>query len=47
MGIGGALKDWVLSNLSKFNIEGKISKIKILYYPRIFGYVFSKHFLLL
>ena len=38
---GGALKDWVLSNLSKFNIEGKISKIKILCYPRIFGYVFN------
>ncbi len=38
---GGSLKDWVLSNLSKFNIEGKISKIKILCYPRIFGYVFN------
>ena len=35
------LKEWVLTNIRKFNIEGKINKIKILCYPRIFGYVFN------
>ena len=38
---GGCLKDWVLMNIKKFNIESKITKIKILCYPRIFGYVFN------
>ena len=38
---GSNLKDWVLINIRKFNIEGKINKIKILCYPRIFGYVFN------
>ncbi len=38
---GSSLKEWVLTNIKKFNIEGKINKIKILCYPRIFGYVFN------
>ena len=38
---GGCLKNWVLMNIKKFNIESKITKIKILCYPRIFGYVFN------
>ena len=38
---GGCLKDWVLMNIEKFNIGSKITKIKILCYPRIFGYVFN------
>ena len=38
---GSSLKEWVLANIRKFNIEGKINKIKILCYPRIFGYVFN------
>ena len=38
---GGDLKEWVLTNISKFNIKGKIDKIKLLCYPRIFGYVFN------
>ena len=38
---GSNLKEWVLSNIRKFNIEGKINKIKLLCYPRIFGYVFN------
>ena len=38
---GSCLKKWVTSNLKKYKIEGNISKIKILCYPRIFGYVFN------
>ena len=38
---GSNLKEWVLTNIRKFNIKGKINKIKILCYPRIFGYVFN------
>ncbi len=38
---GSNLKDWVLANIDKFNIQGDINKIKILCYPRIFGYVFN------
>ena len=38
---GNCLKKWVTSNLQKYKIEGNISKIKILCYPRIFGYVFN------
>mgnify|MGYP003300420520 CR=1 FL=1 len=38
---GSNLKEWVLLNIRKFNIEGKINKIKLLCYPRIFGYVFN------
>ena len=38
---GNCLKKWVISNLKKCKIEGNISQIKILCYPRIFGYVFN------
>ena len=38
---GSDLKKWVLKNISKLNIKGEINKVKILCYPRIFGYVFN------
>ncbi len=38
---GGNLKDWVISNLKKFQIKENITNIKVLCYPRIFGYVFN------
>ena len=38
---GSCLKKWVIFNLKKYKIGGNISKIKILCYPRIFGYVFN------
>ena len=38
---GKSLKNWVLENLKKFNIQQNINKIKLLCYPRIFGYVFN------
>ena len=38
---GGNLKDWVISNLKKFQIKENITKIKVLCYPRILGYVFN------
>ena len=38
---GGNLKDWVISNLKKFQIKENITNIKILCYPRILGYVFN------
>ena len=38
---GSSLKDWVLKNTKKFNISNNITKIKLLCYPRIFGYVFN------
>tara|TARA_B100000963_G_scaffold334968_1_gene328669 strand:- start:2184 stop:2939 length:756 start_codon:yes stop_codon:yes gene_type:complete len=38
---GSSLKDWVLSNLKKFNVSDKIDTVKLLCYPRIFGYVFN------
>ena len=38
---GKPLKVWVLDNLKKFNINENINKIKLLCYPRIFGYVFN------
>ena len=38
---GGNLKDWVISNLKKFQINENITNIKILCYPRILGYVFN------
>ena len=38
---GKSLKDWVLSNLKKFKIQGNVNKVKLLCYPRIFGYVFN------
>ena len=38
---GSSLKDWVLDNLKKNNIDTNDVKIKLLCYPRIFGYVFN------
>ena len=38
---GQSLKKWVLDNIKKFNIDNKINKIRLLCYPRIFGYVFN------
>ena len=38
---GTSLKEWVISNLKKNNIEARDVKIKLLCYPRIFGYVFN------
>ena len=38
---GSSIKDWVLKNIKKFNICSNITKIKLLCYPRIFGYVFN------
>ncbi len=38
---GGSLKEWVLENIKRFNISNNITKIKLLCYPRVFGYVFN------
>ena len=38
---GSSLKLWVQKNLEKNNIQDKDIKIKILCYPRIFGFVFN------
>ena len=38
---GKSLKDWALNNLKRFNIQENINKIKLLCYPRVFGYVFN------
>ena len=38
---GSSLQDWVLKNIKKYNISNNITKIKLLCYPRIFGYVFN------
>ena len=38
---GSCLKNWVINNLKKNNIESNEVKIKLLCYPRIFGYVFN------
>ena len=38
---GRDLKDWVKNTLKKFDINSKISKIKLLCFPRIFGYAFN------
>ncbi len=38
---GRNLKDWVISNLKKFQIKENITNIKLLCYPRILGYVFN------
>ena len=38
---GNPLKKWVINNLEKSNIETKDIQIKLLCYPRIFGYVFN------
>ena len=38
---GKSLKQWVIDKLKIFKIESNINKIKLLCYPRIFGYVFN------
>ena len=38
---GSSLKNWVQKNIKKFNISNNITKIKLLCYPRVFGYVFN------
>ncbi len=38
---GGNLKDWVKESLKKYNLSLNISKVKLLCFPRIFGYVFN------
>ena len=38
---GDSLSDWVKDNLKKNNLNFNISKIKLLCFPRIFGYVFN------
>ena len=38
---GSSVKEWVQKNIKKFNISDNITKIKLLCYPRMFGYVFN------
>ena len=38
---GSSIKDWVINNLKKNNIETNDIQIKLLCYPRILGYVFN------
>ena len=38
---GSSLQNWVKDNLKKNNIDTKSIQIKLLCYPRIFGYVFN------
>ena len=38
---GSSLKKWVIDNLKKYNINTNNIQIKLLCYPRIFGYVFN------
>jgi len=38
---GSSLNDWVQKNIKKFNISNNITKITLLCYPRVFGYVFN------
>ncbi len=38
---GLCLKNWVLNKLKKFDINKDVNNIKLLCYPRIFGYVFN------
>ena len=38
---GSSIKQWVLKTVKKFDISNNITKIKLLCYPRIFGYVFN------
>ena len=38
---GSSIKDWIVENLKKFKISSEITKIELLCYSRIFGYVFN------
>ena len=38
---GNDLTEWVKINLKKYNLNFNISKIKLLCFPRVFGYVFN------
>ena len=38
---GSSIKNWVIENLRKNNIDTRNIQIKLLCYPRIFGYVFN------
>ena len=38
---GSNLKNWVIESLKKYNLSLNINKIKLLCFPRIFGYVFN------
>ena len=38
---GNDLTEWVKTNLKKYNLNFNVSKIKLLCFPRIFGYVFN------
>ena len=38
---GSSIKDWVISNLKKNKIDTENIQIKLLCYPRIFGYAFN------
>ena len=38
---GSSIKEWVIDNLKKNNIDTENIQIKLLCYPRIFGYVFN------
>ena len=38
---GSSVKNWVIDNLKKNNIDTNDIQIKLLCYPRIFGYVFN------
>ena len=38
---GSSIKDWVIDNLKKNNMDTNDIQIKLLCYPRIFGYVFN------
>ena len=38
---GSSIKEWVIDNLKRNNINNENIQIKLLCYPRIFGYVFN------
>ena len=38
---GNDLTEWVKINLKKYNLNFNVSKIKLLCFPRVFGYVFN------